>query len=577
MEKAAVESTAQAYAERPWLSHYTDNVEKTLEPPREHNLVELFRKSEREYADRPAFTICLPRGTTGTLTYADVGRMSDQFAAYLRYELGLEQGERVALMMPNCLAYPVAAFGTVKAGCVLTSVNPLYTATEMGHQVADSGAKVLVIIDMFADKLAHGLKNTSVETVLHVSVADFMPMGRRLLVKTLLKALRKVPSVPGSARYISSALQQGARHLAEGKKLPEDATLDNLAYLQYTGGTTGRSKGAMLTHGNLVWNLNQSENNVRGLADVPLDTLLTALPMYHIFAFGVAGFFYKRGAHNVLIPSPRPIDNLKKAFEQFDVNFFPGVNTLFVELLNADWFVQDPPKNLHVTLSGGTALKRAVAEKWEKVIGETIYEGYGLSETSPGLTSNPAEVRLGSIGIPMANTELRIVDDNGNSVPQGETGEIVARGPQVMKGYWNRPEETDKALRNGWFYTGDIGYMDKDGFFFIVDRKKDMVLVSGFNVYPNEIEDVLAKHPDVVDVGVVGVPDEKTGEAVFAFVVPRSEQVTEQALRDYCRQELTAYKVPRHIEFTQELPKTPVGKVLRKDLRTSAERLSQSG
>jgi long-chain acyl-CoA synthetase len=349
--------------------------------------------------------------------------------------------------------------------------------------------------------------------------------------------------------------------------------LDDLLALQYTGGTTGRPKGAMLTHRNLVANVAQSSNNLReNLEDNR--TTLTPLPMYHIFAMGVSGVIYRIGGHNILIPSPRPISNLKAAFEKFDIAFMTGVNTLFVALLNEDWFRLNPPKSLKTTIGGGAAVQDAVAESWKKVTGYRLYQGYGLTETSPTVTSNPIDgpEKTGSIGIPYAGTYVRIVDDQGNSVAVGQQGELLVKGPQVMRGYWRQSEETAAVLQDGWLRTGDIARMDDDGFFYIVDRKKDMVLVSGFNVYPSEVEDALVKHPGVLEAGVIGVPDAHSGEAVRAYVVRKEPSLTEEALREHCRQTLAGYKIPKQIVFRAELPKTPVGKVLRKNLRAEALR-----
>ncbi|MCC5860009.1 MAG: AMP-binding protein, partial [Ectothiorhodospiraceae bacterium] len=385
------------------------------------------------------------------------------------------------------------------------------------------------------------------------------------------KLKKMVPKCEVPAEPFTRALQLGEKRLSGGADIQAlEPALDDLLALQYTGGTTGRSKGAMLTHRNLVANVAQSYNNLQKyLPDNR--TAMTALPMYHIFAMGVSGIFYSVGGHNVLIPSPRPVSNLKPAFEKYDITFFSGVNTLFAGLLNEEWFRQNPPRNLAITIGGGTAVQVPVAERWQQVVGHPILQAYGLTETSPGLTANPLENnRPGSIGIPYASTLIRIVDDEGKPVPVGEPGELIVKGPQVMKGYWNRPEATEEALKDGWFYTGDIARMDEDGYLYIVDRKKDMVIVSGFNVYPNEVEEVIARHPGVASAGVVGVPDEQTGEAVRAYVVRSDASLTEEDIREHCKQYLTNYKVPKQIVFREELPMSPVGKVLRKDLRAQA-------
>ncbi len=558
----------EPYDERPWLVHYDEGREADLSELPYKSFGEMVRKASREFADKPAFTTCLPTGTTGTLTFAEIDKLSDQFAAYLRHELKLEKGDRVAIQSPNCLAYPIFLFGAAKAGCVIVNINPLYTVPEIDHTLQDSGARLLVMIDMFADKLKSVVPKSKVEKVLLTSVADFFPPLRKLLVKTVQKLKKMVPKCEVPAESFTSALQQGAKHLGKGVEF--DVELDDLFALQYTGGTTGRSKGAMLTHRNMVAN---GEQSYQGIKDhLPKEnTALTALPMYHIFALGVSGVFYRVGGHNVLIPSPRPPVNLKPAFEKYDITFFSGVNTLFAGLLNEEWFRNNPPKNLSITIGGGTAVQVPVAERWEKVVGYPILQAYGLTETSPGVTANPRHAnRLGSIGIPNPSTYIRIVDDDGNPTPLGEPGELLVKGPQVMKGYWNRPDATEEAMTDGWFHTGDVARMDEDGYLYIVDRKKDMVIVSGFNVYPNEVEEVIAMHPGVASAGVVGVPDEKTGEAVRAYVVRNDASVTEEQIREHCKEHLTNYKVPKQIVFRDELPMTPVGKVLRKDLRAEA-------
>lgn len=571
--KTSTTTGFEAYDSRPWLAHYTGRSTHDIGKIEYKNLGDLVSQASRQYADQPAFTTLLPTGTAGTLTFADIDRLTDEFAAYLRFELGLAKGDRIAIQSPNCLAYPIFMFGAAKAGCVIVNINPLYVASEIEHALTDSGARLLVMIDMFADKLEAVIPKSKVETVLITSVADFFPTLPRLIVKTVQRLKKMIPKVPVPAKPFTDALKLGAGHLAAGRRVAAtEVGLDDLLALQYTGGTTGRPKGAMLTHRNLVSNVAQSYNNLQdNLQDNR--TTLTPLPMYHIFALGVSGVIYSVGGHNILIPSPRPISNLKPAFEKYNISFMPGVNTLFVALLHEDWFRDNPPKEMNA-VGGGAAVQDAVAERWEEVTGKRIYQGYGLTETSPIVTSSPldGEKKLGSIGIPVADTYVRIVDEEGNAVPVGETGEIAIKGPQVMKGYWQKPDDTAEALRDGWFFTGDIGRMDDDGYFYIVDRKTDMVLVSGFNVYPAEVEEAIIKHPGVLEVGVIGVPDEATAEAVRAYVVKSDPALTEDALREHCRQHLTAYKVPKQIVFRDELPKTPIGKVLRKDLRAEALR-----
>jgi len=567
----------EVYDSRPWLKHYPEGRDPDLPPLEYDSFGDIVTKSSRQYATQPAFTTCLPTGTTGTVSFAEVDRLSDAFAAYLLFELGLDKGERVAIQSPNCIAYPIFLFGAAKAGMVIVNINPLYTVPEIEHALNDSGAKVLLMIDMFADKLEKVVPGSSVQTVLLTSVADFFPGLRRFIVRFVQKRKGMIPECNVEAGQFMKAIKLGEKQLANGRSLDEiQVGLDDLLALQYTGGTTGPSKGAMLTHRNLVSNITQSRNNLE--QSMPEERVaLTALPMYHIFAMGVGGIFYSLGGHNVLIPSPRPPSNLKPAFEKFNITFFAGVNTLFNGLMNEPWFKENPPKNLEISIGGGTAIQDAVAERWEKMVGYPIYQAYGLTETSPGVTTNPltGPVKLGSIGIPYAGTWVRLVDDDGNPVPQGEPGELLVKGPQVMKGYWQRPDATEEAIKDGWFHTGDVAVMDEDGYFFIVDRKKDMVIVSGFNVYPNEVEGAIAKHPGVREVGVIGVPDEDTGEAVRAYVVKEDPDLSEEAVREHCKQYLTNYKVPKQVVFREEIPVSPVGKVLRKDLR--AEALKEMG
>jgi long-chain acyl-CoA synthetase len=570
----AAKSGYEAYDSRPWLKHFPDRVAHDLGNLEYKNLGDLVAIASREFAASPAFTTCLATGTSGTLTFAQVDRLSDQFAAYLRFELGLDKGDRVAIQSPNCLAYPIFLFGAAKAGCVIVNINPLYTPPEIEFALNDSGARLLLIIDMFTDKLSAVIPKSQVKVVLVNSVAEFFPPARKLLVKTVQRLKKMIPRCPVTAQPFAHALSLGAKQLAQGRALAAlDVGLDDLLALQYTGGTTGRPKGAMLTHRNLVSNIAQSSANLEAsLADN--HTSLTPLPMYHIFAMGVSGVIYRIGGHNILIPSPRPISNLKAAFEKYEIAFMTGVNTLFVALLNEDWFRLNPPKSLKTTIGGGAAVQDAVAERWKQVTGYRLYQGYGLTETSPTVTSTPVNglEKTGSIGIPYASTYVRIVDDEGNAVPVGERGELIVKGPQVMRGYWQQPDATLQVLQDGWLRTGDIARMDQDGFFYIVDRKKDMVLVSGFNVYSAEVEDAIVKHPGVLEAGVIGVPDDATGEAVRAYVVKKDPALTEAALREHCAKYLTHYKIPKQIVFRSDLPKTPVGKVLRKDLRAEALR-----
>jgi long-chain acyl-CoA synthetase len=558
----------------PWLQHYPPGTRPEIgEIPYRH-LPDMMRRATARHADRIAFTQCMPNGMNGSLRFRDVERLSDHFASYLREVVGLQAGDRVAVQMPNCLSYPIVAFGVFKAGCVLVNTNPLYTESEMTHQFADSGARVLVIIDMFADRLPAVLPQTSIETVVTVRISDFFPRVIAGIIRLVQRYWdRSLPPVRVTHASLQQALTAGAERVRAGSDplaYTADVGLDALAALQYTGGTTGVSKGAMLTHGNLVANTLQMLEMIGSEVDEGKETILTALPLYHIFAFTVNLLgFYRVGARNILIPSPRPPSNLKRAFENYRITWLTGVNTLFNALLNERWFVEYPPKHLRASGAGGMALHGAVAERWREVTRTPIVEGYGLTESSPVLTFNPLNgaIKDGSIGLPMPSTEIRCVDDGGAPVPAGQPGELVARGPQIMAGYWNRDDETEKTLRDGWLHTGDIAEMDENGYFRIVDRKKDMILVSGFNVYPNEVEDCIARVPGVREVAVIGVPDMKSGEAVRAYVVVDEPAPKEADILAHCRKHLAGYKVPRGVEFRDDLPKSNIGKILRKELR----------
>lgn len=546
-----------------------------LTPLAARNLAELVAQTSARYARQHAFTAVLPNGMFGNLSFEQVARLSDQVAAYLRAGLGLNAGDRVAVQLPNSLAYPLWSFGALKAGCVLVNMNPLYTVPEMVHQLNDSGARVLVIVDLFADKLPAVLEQTAIEHVVLVRITDLFPSLVGFIAHNIMKYWNRIiPPVTVPVTTGLAALARGAGLIRDGKAEVAAYTAaigpDDLAALQYTGGTTGVSKGAMLTHGNLLANVAQVEERVAGEVEHGKETALAVLPLYHIFAFTAnLLYFFHAGARNILVASPRPLSNLQRAFENYPISWVPGVNTLFNGLLNEEWFTDYPPPKLKGSIAGGTALYAAVAERWQRVTGTPVIEGYGLTESSPVVTLNPFRTsRPGSIGRPVAGTEIRLLNVYGEPAAPDESGELAVRGPQVMRGYWQRPEETAKVLNDGWLLTGDIAEHESDGFYRIVDRKKDLILVSGFNVYPNEVEDCIATMPEVGEVAVIGLPDSKAGELVKAYIVPRAgATVTADQVREHCRKSLTAYKVPKLVELRSELPKTNVGKVLRRALR----------
>jgi long-chain acyl-CoA synthetase len=504
-----------------------------------------------------------------TISYQDVDIYTAQLGAYLKTELGLEKGDRVAVMMPNLLQNPIAVFGILRAGLVVVNTNPLYTSRELKHQLNDSGAKAIIIIENFAHVLQKVIKETPVEHVIVTRMGDMLPPFKRVLINTVVKYIKKmVPSFHlENAVPFKTALRLGAQHRFQ----TVDTDHKDIAFLQYTGGTTGVSKGAVLTNKNMVANMQQAAAWIDDCVGHEKGIIITALPLYHIFSLTANCLTFTRyGWTNYLITNPRDINGFVKELKSVKFNVITGVNTLFNGLLNHPEFKNLDFSNFKFALGGGMAVQRSVAERWKEVTGTTLIEAYGLTETSPAACMNPMDLKEfnGKIGLPISSTEVSIQDDDWHELPLGEKGEICIRGPQVMQGYWNRPKETSNVLSNeGWLHTGDIGFMDENGFVQIVDRKKDMVLVSGFNVYPNEVEDVIATHPGVVEVGVIGKPDERSGEVVMAVVVKKDHALTEDALRDFCRENLTSYKVPKCIVFTDELPKTNVGKILRRELR----------
>ncbi|MCU0774852.1 MAG: AMP-binding protein [Ideonella sp.] len=564
-----------------WHSQYGSDIPRVLPASAHPNLAAMIHEASQQFAAQKAFTTVVPNGMNGSLTYAQVDGLSDAFAAYLREELKLAEGARVAVQLPNGLAYPVVAFGVFKAGCVLVNTNPLYTPAEMKHQFRDSGAEALVITELFADKLEELVGQTPVRHVVVASVPEMFPAIPRGIVRGVQRWWnRALPPIRVPHQRFMAAIALGREHL---NRLGGAAAVrgwwqrlgpETTAALQYTGGTTGVSKGAQLTHGNLLTNMAQIRAMGASHIEPGKECVLTALPLYHIFAFSANLLsFYAAGSRNVLIPSPRPVQNLQRAIENTPVTWITGVNTLFNALLNEEWFAAYPPKHLKAAIAGGTALHQAVAERWEQVTGTRIAEGYGLTESSPVVTFNPltGRRRAGSIGIPVPGTDVRLVDDEGRPVAAGQPGELIVRGPQVMRGYWNQPAETAKVLKDGWLYTGDVAVMDADGFFTIVDRKKDLILVSGFNVYPNEVEDAVSQLDAVMEAAVVGIPDSKSGEAVRVYVVRRDESLTTDQVIAHCRKTMTDYKIPKSVVFRDELPKSPIGKILRKDLKAEVK------
>jgi long-chain acyl-CoA synthetase len=553
--------------DRPWLTSYPQGVPADIDGSRYPSLVALMEESFQKYAERTAYSFM-----GKDLSYGEVDKLSRAFAAYLQ-GLGLAKGDRVAVMMPNCLQYPIAVCGVLRAGLILVNVNPLYTPRELEHQLKDSGSKAIVIMENFGATLQQCIASTPVKHVVLSGMGDRLGLLKGALVNYVVRNVKKmVPefSLPGAVRF-NDALDKGAG------RAPQPAPIgpDDVAVLQYTGGTTGVSKGAVLLHRNVISNVLQSEAwNEPVMQKVPAGeqpTSVCALPLYHIFAFTVNMMLSMRtGGKLILIPNPRDIPAVLKELSKHTFHSFPAVNTLFNGLANHPDFGTVNWKNLKVSVGGGMAVQGAVAKLWLEKTGCPICEGYGLSETSPSATCNPttSTAYTGTIGVPLPSTYLKLLDDDGREVPMGQPGEIAIKGPQVMAGYWQRPDETAKVMTaDGYFKSGDIGVVDERGFFKIVDRKKDMILVSGFNVYPNEVEDVVAQIPGVLECAAVGIGDEKTGEAVKLVLVKKNPDLTEAQVRDFCRANLTGYKQPKVVEFRTELPKTPVGKILRRELR----------
>ena len=554
-----------------WLKRYPADVPAEINADRYASLVDLFEHATEQYADQVAFI-----NMGQPMTYRQLEMQSRAFAAWLQQGLGLKQGDRVALMMPNLLQYPVALFGVLRAGMVVVNVNPLYTPRELKHQLVDSGASAIVIVSNFAHTLEKVVAETPIKHVMLTRMGDQLAPVKATLVNFVVKYVKKlVPKyhLPGAVPF-RSALSQGEQMTYQRPTV----TNDDLAFLQYTGGTTGVAKGAMLTHRNMQANLEQTKATYGKLLRPGKEQVVTALPLYHIFALTVNGLlFLDLGGTNLLITNPRDIPGFVKELSKFPFTAITGVNTLFNALLNDANFNKLDFSTLRLSAGGGMAVQKAVAEKWEKTTGKHLLEGYGLTECSPLVSVNPYDItcHTGSIGLPVPSTDVRIVDDEDKDVAPGEPGELCIRGPQVMTGYWQRADATDEVLKNGWLHTGDIVTVDSEGFIRIVDRKKDMILVSGFNVYPNEIEDVLMQHEKVREAAAIGVPSDLSGEAVKVCIVKKDPSLTKEEVLDHCRRQLTGYKVPKIIEFRDELPKTNVGKILRRELRDEAKREGQ--
>ncbi|CNJ04180.1 long-chain-fatty-acid--CoA ligase FadD [Yersinia mollaretii] len=549
--------------EKVWLKRYPADVPAEIDPDRYSSLVEMFENAALRYADQPAFI-----NMGEVMTFRKLEERSRAFAAYLQQGLGLQKGDRVALMMPNLLQYPIALFGILRAGMVVVNVNPLYTPRELEHQLNDSGAAAIVIVSNFAHTLEKVVFKTQVKHVILTRMGDQLSTAKGTLVNFVVKYIKRlVPKyyLPDAISF-RTALQKGRRL----QYVKPDVINTDMAFLQYTGGTTGVAKGAMLTHRNMQSNLEQAKAAYAPLLQPGHELVVTALPLYHIFALTMnCLLFIELGGRSLLITNPRDIPGMVKELSHYPFTAMTGVNTLFNALLNNEEFTKLDFSTLRLSVGGGMPVQQAVAERWEKLTGKHLLEGYGLTECSPLVTGNPYDLKhySGSIGLPVPSTDVRLVDDEGRDVGFGEPGELWVRGPQVMLGYWQRPEATDEVLKEGWLATGDIATLDEQGFLRIVDRKKDMILVSGFNVYPNEIEDVVALHPKVLESAVIGVPNGVAGEAVKLFVVKKDATLTQEELLTHCRRYLTGYKVPKIVEFRDELPKSNVGKILRRELR----------
>lgn len=544
-----------------WLKLYPADVPHHIDISRDKSVAAAIEQACTQFSDHIALT-CME----AHLTYRDFDRLANQFASFLQHSLGVKKGDRIAIMLPNIMQFPIVFYAAQKIGAICVCTNPLYTPREMKHQFKDSGATVIVIIDLFIHHLESIIKETDIKSVVVTSVGDQLPIFKSILVKAILKLKGQIPKHSLNVTTFKEALKIGAQKAHQAPVLSHD----DIAMLQYTGGTTGISKGAILLQKNILSNIAQIKAVASSHVTYGEELVLTALPLYHIFALSVNFLtFLTMGHQMILVPKPIPITNVIKIFKQYRITVLTGVNTLFNALVNHPKFLEHPPKALKIALGGGMAVQDVVNKKWTSITGRPIVEGFGLTEASPVTHVNPLEGSpfSSSIGLPLPSTQAMVVDDNGKEVAHGEPGELIIRGPQVMAGYWQKPEETAKTIRNGWLYTGDIAKRDQEGYFFIVDRKKDMILVSGFNVFPNEVEEVIASHPKVLECAVIGVPDSNSGEAVKAFVVPKDPTLNEDELRRYCEENLTNYKRPRVFVFRKDLPKTNVGKILRRELK----------
>ncbi|MFY8352436.1 long-chain-fatty-acid--CoA ligase FadD [Pseudoalteromonas sp. SSM20] len=552
--------------EKIWLKRYPAGVPAEIDPQHYDSLLELFEKSFQDYSQLPAF-----ENMGKVFSYQQMDNATKRFASYLQNQLGVKKGDKVAVMMPNLLQTPIAILGTLRAGATVVNVNPLYTTRELEHQLNDSETTTIIILANFARTLEEALPHTNVKNIVVTEIGDMLGGVKKHLVNFVVKHLKKM--VPG---YTLPNVIEFADVMKQGdatKYTRPELTQDCLAFLQYTGGTTGVSKGAMLTHGNMVANLEQVTGCLDPLLKKGQEMVVTALPLYHIFALTANCLtFMKYGGHNLLITNPRDMKGFIKELKGKKFTVMTGVNTLFNGLLNSPGFSELDFSSLKISLGGGMAVQRPVAEKWQKVTDSRLVEGYGLTECAPLVTVSPYDLDgfNGSIGLPAPSTELKIVKEDGTEAELGESGELWVKGPQVMKGYYNRPEATADCLNDGWFATGDVAKFDEEGFFYIVDRKKDMIIVSGFNVFPNEVEEVVAMHDGVLEVAAIGVPHEVSGEQVKIFVVKKDQSLTEKDIIKHCRENLTNYKVPKFVEFREDLPKTNVGKILRRALKEAS-------